>query len=116
MDLEEVKKSKESKKVEHPTVFYVVLILLAASIGLIIFGLSINPKKVAVSVSEKETVSIESQKTNDQDIGKYFESSAFGDTSLDQDQFLKDDPFREKCAATAGDGKPSVSSNTVCLR
>jgi len=115
MDLEEVAKFKESNKIELPLVFYIVLILLAASIGLIIFGLVIQKKELE-TVSEKAEASVGTKEASDQDIGKYFEDISFEDSSLDQDQFLKDDPFREKCAATAGDGLPSVSSNTVCLR
>jgi hypothetical protein len=48
-------------------------------------------------------------------LNEYFQSqreSAF----IFEDEYYVNDPFKQECAGTAGDGLPSIYSNIVCLR
>ncbi len=103
------------KNVEKPLFFLVVAILLVGSLTMLAIGLtkskhqtdSDSPKNEAENIAiEKDGVS----------VSQFFEGEFSESNFVEDDEFIKDDPFREKCADVSGDGLPSVSFNTVCLR
>lgn len=99
------------RKIESPYIFFFVLLLFIVSLILIYKGLTNYKNKSATSKTE---VSQEELYQEDVSLSDYFKESSF-DEDRDE-EFLKNDPFKDVCAQTSGDGLPSVSSNTVCIR
>ena len=98
-----------------PILSFVALLLLLFSLALILIGIFSPRKNRQESVGGEE----KAQTDNKEDLGvsEYFKDGfTREDLSSDESEYLKNDPFKDKCTGASGDEAPSVSSNTVCLR
>lgn len=101
----------EKKKIDSPLIFFAVLTLLFMSLILVVFGIM---KGKGGAPFEVKTDGEKTTNQKDLSVGKYFDNSSSLD--LDEETFLKEDPFKETCSEVSGDGLSSVVSNTVCIR
>jgi hypothetical protein len=107
-----ISKTKADRQIDSPLIFILILALLIVSFGLIFIGLLNFKRKDGAVFKSKERVQnviLEDERS----VSEYFEDVDF---SEEEDRFLKEDPFKDRCADVSGDGVPSVSSGTVCLR
>jgi hypothetical protein len=104
----------EKPKIGNPAIFFVVLTFFLISAGLIVYGL-VSKKDVKVDEPKPQEIIIK-ETENEGSLDDYFKGEINSDMSNINDIYLKDDPFKDACASTAGDDKPAYKSNTVCLR
>jgi hypothetical protein len=107
-------KSSE-KNVEKPFLLFVVAILLTGSLTMLVMGLSKSEQQADSTSNENESESLAVEKS-DTSVSQFFEDEFSESSNVETDEFLREDPFKDICADVSGDGLPSVSFNTVCLR
>ncbi len=109
------KERRTIPKIESPGLFLIIVIFLLISLSVLILGL-LNWKKEKTTQREQPEVTREGT-SEDNSLSNYFKKKSTDAKDIEKpDEFLLTDPFREVCASTAGDGLPSISGSTVCLR
>ncbi|MBU0570327.1 hypothetical protein KKB40_06170 [Patescibacteria group bacterium] len=101
--------------IEKPFLFLVIAILLVGSLTMLVMGLTKSEQQATSSFSKDEDESLAVEK-NGGSVSQFFEDEFDKSGTVKDDEFLKNDPFKDACAEVSGDGQPSISSNTVCLR
>ena len=110
------KEGRFTPKVDSPGLFILLVIFLFISLSILLLGLKNwrNEKS-----TQKEQVELpKEQSPEDESLSEYFkeEFAEKEKVNIKTDEYLLGDPFREICNSTSGDGKPAITSNTVCLR
>lgn len=104
----------KEKIVENPKAFALILSLFLVSIIIAVSSFIFtgnNKEEVVVKNVEQPSEA----PMEDVSLEEYFKDSS--STSNDEDSgYLINDPFKDMCSDTSGDGKPAYKSNTVCLR
>ena len=103
------------KNVEKPFLLFVVAILLVGSLAMLVMGLT-KSKQQTISDSPKDEAENIAVEKNGVSVSQFFEDEFDESDTIENDEFLREDPFKDICADVSGDGLPSVSFNTVCLR
>lgn len=102
---------EEAKARYNPTII-IVSILFIFSLILAVVGVTLGRENKSEIKRGELTESVENEA--DVYINKFFEGkSGFANG---EEKVLLEDPFRNECDPTSGDGTPSISSNIVCLR
>lgn len=113
--LKEIGTNSEASGKPTGGVIILLLFLFMISFTLLAIGLlkgrsTVNYEPSVTEYNEDESI--------DDSISDFFDE-AFSKTSATNardEVYLQDDPFREECESTSGDGVPAISFGTVCYR
>lgn len=96
-------------------IMILVLSLFLMSVVLLTIGLINNKNGGFIDIPKPKDVFI---RNDSEDVTDYFDEAFSKSSSGDaQDEvYLQDDPFKDTCADTSGDGVPAISFGTVCYR
>ena len=94
--------------------YIIAFLLFLVSVALLTLGAMNTKKKIIITPEipvefEKGEVQVES-------VSDLFQKSLLDDIEQVPDEFYMEDPFKEICASTSGDGLPAITGGTVCLR
>ena len=104
---------KDKHRIDNPILFLIVMVLFLISTIVLTVGLLRTRGNQLESINLTKNKKESSQEENS--ISSYFKDE-FARRKIGDDEFLGDDPFKDVCAETSGDGVPVITFGTVCVR
>lgn len=114
--IREIKAKSSTNPKPNGGILILLFLLFVISVTLLVIGF-MNSKKNNGLIETAVPDEIEHVE-NEESITNYFDDAFSKSSSGDaQDEvYLQDDPFKDQCASTSGDGVPAISFGTVCYR
>ncbi len=103
---------KKQQKIENPTLFFVVFVMLLVSIGVVVLNFKKTTVDGTISTSNNVTPEIKIE-DKAQPLSNYFENRK--NTDINDKGNQQYNPYEEICSSSSGNKKPAISYGTVCF-